>query len=228
MRVFARAIWTACVVATCCASLARADVAPAVSWSVSGDASIAPSSVVERGGEVFIRLKNIFRVPAILMDGPGGPKLMHWRLQTPFIVVANIPWRLIFRAGDHVAYAVPPDPFAPPAHAATPHSTTPALGGRKDDATVAVGDFVLRKDDSTVAMALARWSGKADWDVRWDSAIQVPITASSADLGADFITAVQAVVTGLQQAGYPLAVTFSGRTVHIYEPSREVLSERIK
>ncbi|KVS12747.1 hypothetical protein WK32_32675 [Burkholderia vietnamiensis] len=88
--------------------------------------------------------------------------------------------------------------------------------------------FELKATDRTLAVALKRWVEGEGGTLRWESPIEVPITADSRVPG-DLPNALSTVLHAMTDAGYPLTVAqVSGRKVWIVldAPSDEPKKEK--
>ncbi|TAL56913.1 TcpQ domain-containing protein [Pandoraea sp.] len=215
-------------------------------WTIDGSGPVAPIQVFDDGQQIYLQFQTGAPIPAIFADTPGGAILLAWKSEPPYVVIAHLESHLSFRLGrQHVRAWRPPVAgpegvafgAAAPVHegGAAALAVTPdqlrAKRTREDAAThdtsferattptgPVARSYALLAQDGTVAMALARWAGMAGWTVSWDVSIAAPITAPSEPLGAGrFVPAVQAVLTALRQAGYPLNAVFGDRHVRIYE-----------
>ncbi|MFL9876670.1 TcpQ domain-containing protein [Paraburkholderia megapolitana] len=65
--------------------------------------------------------------------------------------------------------------------------------------------FDLHAGDGTLSAALARWSAAAGATLRWESALQVPVTADS-HVAGDLPAAMKSMMAALVEAGYPLTI----------------------
>ncbi|HDR9018062.1 TPA: TcpQ domain-containing protein [Burkholderia vietnamiensis] len=95
-----------------------------------------------------------------------------------------------------------------------------AAGGRQG--------FELKATDRTLAVALKRWVEAEGGTLRWESPIEVPITADSRVPG-DLPNALSTVLHAMTEAGYPLTVAqVSGRKAWIVldAPSDEPKKEK--
>ncbi|MBF3851440.1 TrbG/VirB9 family P-type conjugative transfer protein [Burkholderia pseudomallei] len=97
-------------------------------WRLDGAADVRPYQVFDDGQKIYLQFADPKRVPAILADTPSGLVLLHWRPDSPYIIVDQMERSLVFRAGAAEARAVRDSSGEPPhsAHFGTalPRSTT--------------------------------------------------------------------------------------------------------
>ncbi|WP_261504505.1 TrbG/VirB9 family P-type conjugative transfer protein [Burkholderia multivorans] len=86
-------------------------------WRISGAIEIRPYQVFDDGQRIYLQFDDPKRVPAILADTPGGPVLLRWRPDPPYVVVDQIEIALEFRDGNRAARAERASPNGPPASA---------------------------------------------------------------------------------------------------------------
>jgi len=84
------------------------------------------------------------------------------------------------------------------------------------------GNFDILLSDGTVATSLRRWAQDSGYRLEWDTPIEAPIVGDLTLDARRFPEAVERIVTGLRESGYPLRMEAEdGQVVRIkHEPSR--------
>lgn len=111
----ATVLLTACLLQSACAEPPSA-TSPVYDfdWDLAGDTAVRPYQVFDDGQRIYLQFDDPKRVPAIFADTPGGPVLLRWHLDTPYVIVDQLEPALIFRMANQQASAVRFLPHGPP------------------------------------------------------------------------------------------------------------------
>ncbi|WP_395065467.1 TrbG/VirB9 family P-type conjugative transfer protein [Paraburkholderia silvatlantica] len=124
------ALLAGCLLQSACAEQPPTGPVYDFDWRINGAAEVRPYQVFDDGRRIYLQFDDPKQVPAILADIPGGPVLLRWRPEPPYVVVDQMETALVFRAGNRAARAVRATSYGPPASArfgtAAPGRTIPS------------------------------------------------------------------------------------------------------
>jgi hypothetical protein len=121
MKHFTSSLCATVLVAGCLLQSACAEQPPVsgpvydFDWRITGSPEVQPYQVFDDGQRIYLQFDDPKRVPAIFADAPGGPVLLRWRPDPPYVVVEQMEVALEFRAGSEAARAVRSHRYEPPA-----------------------------------------------------------------------------------------------------------------
>ncbi|BBO59925.1 TcpQ domain-containing protein [Mycoavidus sp. B2-EB] len=196
-------------------------------WHISGAPEVAPLQVFDNGQKLYLQFRKGFPTPVILADKPDGQILLHWRVESPYIVLNQLESRLHFRLGRqhaqawrknsklHMATAWPAKTvktvapqalFLPTNAAKIPAKTQPE--SQKPAPTL----WQVKRSDENLRQLLTRWAQIESWHLVWDVNHDIPIQAEDQS-HSNFKEAVRRVLGSTALTEYQIKPCFYANRV---------------
>lgn len=183
-------------------------------WLLSGDKTIAPQQVFSTPLGVWLHFAAGRTLPAIFGVSANAPQvLLKHRVVAPYVFVQG-PWQgLVFRAAHKEARAIQSTANRDPSEQLDLASSSPMA--RLDQAAETGLIFSVNASDRTVRQTLKRWSDAVGWTFapeHWAVTVDIPLTAQ-AELGADYHSAVSALLASTEMSDTPVQPCFYANRV---------------